>query len=236
MQASQTIFQLILEGTKQYVVPLFQRAYSWDKIHWDKLWTDLIELYDSEAETRRTHFIGSLVTMQVVAVPQGVPKFLLIDGQQRYTTLSILLIAMRDLAIKQGDNNLAEDITELYLTNKRKEGQDFYKLQPTQIDRKSYYGLIQNERTDENNRINKAYDFFYKKIDTKKIDLNGLKEIIIGYLSMVGIILEMNKGDDPYLVFESLNATGLKLTQSDLINSPYIFSSFISNKKVSLNL
>jgi uncharacterized protein with ParB-like and HNH nuclease domain len=140
MQASQTIFQLILEGTKQYVVPLFQRAYSWDKIHWDKLWTDLIELYDSEAETRRTHFIGSLVTMQVVAVPQGVPKFLLIDGQQRYTTLSILLIAMRDLAIKQGDNNLAEDITELY------------------------FSLIQGERTEENNRINKAYDFFIKKL------------------------------------------------------------------------
>jgi uncharacterized protein with ParB-like and HNH nuclease domain/predicted transport protein len=229
MQASQTIFQHILEGTKQYVIPLFQRSYSWEKKHWEKLWKDLIGLYNDEAEKRRTHFIGSLVTMQVVSVPQGVPKFLLIDGQQRYTTLSILLIVMRDLALGQNDNNLADDITELYLTNKRKEGQDFYKLQLTQIDRKSYYGLVKKEKTNEDNAINKAYNFFYTKIRANQINLNSFKEIITGYLSMVGIVLEMDKGDDPYLVFESLNATGLSLTQSDLIRN-YFFMRIHTDK------
>jgi predicted transport protein/uncharacterized protein with ParB-like and HNH nuclease domain len=184
---------------------------------------------ESEIETRRTHFIGSLVTMQVVAVPQGVNKFLLIDGQQRYTTLSILLIAIRDLAISKNDVNLADDIMENYLINKRKVGNDFYKLQPTQIDRNSYHALIKNEKVEEVNKIIKAHIYFSEKITSNRIDLNKLREVIVGYLSMVGIILEMDKGDDPYLVFESLNATGLALTQSDLIRN-YFFMSIHTDK------
>lgn len=95
MDVSSTIFQPIFEGVKQYVVPLFQRSYSWGKKEWSTLWTDIKELYDSE--NPRQHFMGSLVTIPAKSVPEGVAKFSLIDGQQRITTLYLILMAMGDL-------------------------------------------------------------------------------------------------------------------------------------------
>lgn len=96
MQASETKFQPIIEGTKQYVVPLFQRSYSWDKKQWNVLWEDIAELY--EQSNPRSHFMGSIVTIPTVSLPQGVAKYLLIDGQQRLTTIFILLSLLRDKA------------------------------------------------------------------------------------------------------------------------------------------
>ncbi|MHB8630251.1 MAG: DUF262 domain-containing protein [Aggregatilineales bacterium] len=104
MQASETRLQPIIEGTKQYVVPLFQRAYSWTKKQWEVLWTDLeFLLENTEPES---HFIGSIVTMQTNSVPEGVTKYLLIDGQQRLTTIIILLSAMRDVAADTPDTGI----------------------------------------------------------------------------------------------------------------------------------
>ncbi|MBM7867401.1 DUF262 domain-containing protein [Heliobacterium gestii] len=87
MKANETVLTNILEGTKQYIVPLFQRPYTWQKKHWETLWQDIMDLY--EDDTRRTHFIGAMVTFPTVSVPEGVAKYLLIDGQQRLTTLAI---------------------------------------------------------------------------------------------------------------------------------------------------
>jgi uncharacterized protein with ParB-like and HNH nuclease domain len=96
MQASETKLQQIIEGTKQYVVPLFQRSYSWRKLQWQQLWDDILEL--STSENPRLHFMGSIVTMPTTSVPEGVTKYTLIDGQQRLTTIFILLCALRDQA------------------------------------------------------------------------------------------------------------------------------------------
>ena len=96
MQAKETKLQDIIEGTKQYVIPLFQRTYSWTSKEWEILWKDLVEL--SEMETPRTHFIGSIVNMPTVSVTEGVAKYLLIDGQQRLTTIFILLALLRNKA------------------------------------------------------------------------------------------------------------------------------------------
>jgi len=74
MQASETKLQKVIEGQLQYVIPLFQRAYSWDKKEWRVLWEDIVEL--CEAENPRTHFIGSIVSMPTVSVPEGVAKYL----------------------------------------------------------------------------------------------------------------------------------------------------------------
>ena len=83
MDASKTIIQPIIEGTKQYIVPLYQRKYSWQKEEWKVLLDDLIWLYENE--NIPTHFIGSLVTIQKNK-PEGIAKYFLIDGQQRITT------------------------------------------------------------------------------------------------------------------------------------------------------
>ena len=106
MDVSSTIFQPIFEGVKQYVVPLFQRSYSWNKKEWLTLWEDLKELYDSE--NPRQHFMGSIVTIPAKSVPEGVAKFLLIDGQQRITTVYLILMAIGDLYCERGEQEKYE--------------------------------------------------------------------------------------------------------------------------------
>ncbi len=107
MQAKETKLQDIIEGTKQYVIPLFQRTYSWTNKEWDILWKDLVEL--CESENPRTHFIGSIVNMPTVSVPEGVAKFLLIDGQQRLTTIFIILTLLRNKAREAQNQEFAEE-------------------------------------------------------------------------------------------------------------------------------
>lgn len=86
-----------MKAQKQYVVPLFQRPYSWEKKEWDVLWEDLVWLCQNEEP--KGHFIGSIATIPTVSVSEGVSKFLLIDGQQRLATIFILLTLLRDVAI-----------------------------------------------------------------------------------------------------------------------------------------
>lgn len=220
MQASETKLQPIIEGTKQYVVPLFQRSYSWDKDEWGMLWNDLVDL--SHSNKPRTHFIGSIVTMPTVSVPEGVTKYMLIDGQQRLTTIFIILAYLRDFAKDTHRKELSEEINNTLLVNPYKKGNDFYKIFPTQDDRESFKILIKSEpeSSSENKSLDgilKAYNFFKRKINQSKIDIETLKKVITNNLSVVSIVL--NSEDNPYLVFESLNAKGRPLTQADLIKN-----------------
>jgi uncharacterized protein with ParB-like and HNH nuclease domain len=218
MQAKETKLKDIIEGTKQYVIPLFQRTYSWTKKEWEILWKDLIEL--CETENRRTHFIGSIVNMPTVSVPEGVTKFLLIDGQQRLTTIFIILTLLRNKARENQKEKLAEEINNTLLVNQYKEGNDYFKLMPTQIDRESYKNIINGKSNETENQITIAYSFFDKKLKQINVEHDKLKDIITTYLSVVSIVLDVD--DNPYLVFESLNAKGKPLTQADLIRN-YFF-------------
>jgi len=217
MKASETNFQPIIEGTKQYVVPLFQRPYSWDKKEWDVLWTDLIDL--CEYPEPKSHFIGSLVTMPTISVPEGVAKFMLIDGQQRITTIFILLAVIRDIAKNNALKDLADEISQTMLVNPFKKGVDYFKLMPTQTDREAFKKLVL-EGSDGQSQIGRCYQFFDRKIRQDNIDVRSLTKVITGRLSVVSIVLDHD--DNPHLVFESLNAKGRPLTQADLIRN-YFF-------------
>jgi uncharacterized protein with ParB-like and HNH nuclease domain len=175
MQASETKLQPIIEGTKQYVVPLFQRSYSWDKKEWEILWNDLSDL--CKAEKPRTHFIGSIVTMPTVSVPEGVTKYLLIDGQQRLTTIFVLLSFLRDRARESGDEGLSEEITNTLLVNPYKKDFDYYKLLPTQTDRTPFQNLIKLRKPDGLDQISKAYIFFRRKFQQSDIDIQTIKKV-----------------------------------------------------------
>lgn len=218
MQAKETKLQDIIEGTKQYILPLFQRSYSWDKKEWDILWEDLCEL--AEMDNPRSHFIGSIVNMPTTSVPEGVSKYMLIDGQQRITTVFIILSLLRDLANQNEDKEFAEEINNTLLVNPYKKGNDYFKLMPTQIDRDEFKKLIQNQLDGSESQIKKAYNYFESKLKRNPIDKNLLKKLITNYLSIVSIVLDND--DNPYLVFESLNAKGRPLTQADLIKN-YFF-------------
>lgn len=95
MKASETKLIRIIEGTNQYLVPHFQRPYTWQRKNWETLWADLDVLMqpggsDDGVGTQREHFMGAIVTAPAHSVPEGVTKYLLIDGQQRLTTLLVL--------------------------------------------------------------------------------------------------------------------------------------------------
>lgn len=180
------------------------------------LWEDVSDLCDNEE--LKSHFIGSIVTMPTVSVPEGVSKYLLIDGQQRLTTIFILLTLLRDKARDQGNEELSAEIQENMLVNRFKKGNDYYKLLPTQVDRLSFQSLIQGRALSEDNQIFRCYDYFKRKISQK--DVVTLSRVLTSRFSVVSIVLDHD--DNPHLVFESLNAKGRQLTQADLIRN-YFF-------------
>lgn len=231
MQASETKLQEIIEGTKQYVIPLFQRSYSWQKSNWQLLWDDIFELYQNEEPY--PHFMGSIVTMQTDCLPEGVTKYLLIDGQQRLTTILILFAVLRDRAKELEKSKIAKAIHNKFLANTYDEddqGFDYYKLQPTQVDREAFHKIIKSEFSlEQNNNINNCYLFFQKKIrQDKNLDLSRIQDVICKSLLLVSILL--GKDDNPHLVFESLNAKGRPLTQADLIRN-YFFMQINSDEQ-----
>lgn len=229
MKASETNFQSLIEGTKQYIVPLFQRPYSWDKKQWQDLLLDLNDLYENESTN--THFIGSIVTMPTLSKPENVTPYLLIDGQQRLTTIFILLILLRDIAKADG-KRLADKIQDTLLTNQYVDGLEHFKLLPTQQDRDAFLGLIENkEVAQKNSSIIDCYHFFKKGI--RDLESEKLNQVIANRLSVVSIVLE--RDDNPYIVFESLNAKGRSLTQADLIRNYFFMKIDLSQQDAIYN-
>lgn len=225
MKASETHLGKILEGNNQFVVPLFQRPYTWDESRWKVLWADLVELCEDETDSNRAkpHFMGSVVTVPTRSVPEGVTKFLLIDGQQRLTTLQVLLAALRDSA-RGLPGALAEKLEKSHLVNQFEEGLDHFKLLPTQTngDRNAFLALIKGEPVaDSDSRVAKAYAWFQRKLKSRSSpDAERLASVILRRLSLVSITLDHD--DNPHLIFESLNYKGEPLTQGDLIRNYFL--------------
>lgn len=215
MQAGETKIQAIIDSTLQYIIPLFQRPYSWESPQWTTLWQDLAEL--CEEEHPRNHFIGSIVTMPSKSRPEGVSKYILIDGQQRLTTLLILLAVVRDNARKQ-PGNLADKIDDLLLKNRHQDGTEVYKLLPTQADRPAFCAIMDGVAAPKGASLTAAYEFFQRRLRlSPDVSLEKLYNVIRSHLVLVSIVLD--KDDNPYLIFESLNAKGRALTQADLIRN-----------------
>lgn len=205
------------------MIPLFQRPYSWENDNYKSLWNDLMEVYEAGLEDR--HFLGSVVTKSLDATPEGVSPFLVIDGQQRLTTLTLLLAALRDTA-KATDPQLADKIHRLYLTNEFASDNHKYKVLPTQSDREAYHSIIEGGSSNgAQPRAREAYGYFLDRIaesdaDGERLDLRRLEQVIVTGLELVSITLEDT--DNEYRIFESLNGTGTPLTQSDLLRN-YFF-------------
>ncbi len=150
--------------------------------------------------------MGAVVTMPARSVPVGVSKFLIIDGQQRLTTISLLMCAVRDSlgADAQGPR---ERIQKFYLTNFGFEGAEYFKLLPTQGDRDAYASLIQElGATVPESQFRKSYDFFKRRLrdsteDGGKIDPKRILEIVEKRLMVV--MINLSETDDPYLIFSS---------------------------------
>lgn len=219
MEARPSKITEFFDGTKQMMVPLFQRSYEWTDKDWETLWTDLLEQYERSAEdTVGTHFTGAIVTAPARSVPVGVSKFLVIDGQQRLTTLAVLICAMRTFL--KPDSREYRLLTRL-LINEDYDELDYFKLLPTQPDRGAFRALVAAQ-PEPGTRFTAALEFFKRKIagtdsDGAEIHLDRLTNAVQNRLTVVAI--HLGDADDPYLIFESLNYKGVPLTQADLIRN-----------------
>ncbi|MEH1935383.1 MAG: DUF262 and DUF1524 domain-containing protein [Nostoc sp.] len=220
MKATETNFLKFLEGKHQFIIPIYQRTYCWTLKQCQQLWNDIVRTGSDEKASG--HFIGSVVYIdRGLYHVTSVPQLLVIDGQQRLTTLSLLLAAFGK-ALEETEAKLETSrrkIESYYLFNKEEEGEEQYKLLLTQSDKDTFIRQIEDCELPAtvSPRIKENYQFFENQIRKQEIDLNilynGIKKLII-----VDISLDRYR-DDPQLIFESLNSTGLDLSQADMIRN-----------------
>ena len=224
MEASPTQVIQYFNGEKQNLIPLLQRPYSWRLPNWKALWDDVLVQYD--ADEKSAHFMGTIVSVPARSVPVGVSKFLIIDGQQRLTTISVFLAALRDTL----DENSAAQIQEVYLTNRFRDPEDTLKFVPTQIDRDQYRSLILDRSTsDDQGLISECHAYFKRQL-LEGVDPNGdpidrAKFLVTVERSLQVVMINLGDDDDPYLIFESLNFKEEPLSQADLVRN-YILMRF----------
>ena len=208
----------ILNGNKQFLIPVYQRYYSWDIEQCTRLWNDIVEM---QKKGKVGHFVGSIVNIAEQAMPTEVQKYMIIDGQQRMTTLSLLLLALRDYAIKNPDDTTinARRIDNMLLKNEYESGDERYKLLLTETDRDILMRLVEEKPIPEDtrSRLLDNYKFFAGKIADKELQPTEVYESI-GKLQIVNITLDRSV-DDAQAIFESLNSTGKELSESDLIRN-----------------
>ena len=221
MEATQAQLLSLLDGKKQFVVPIYQRTYSWTSVQCEKLLDDIQRVGADSSQL--SHFIGSIVYFNPSSAPvTSVPELLVIDGQQRLTTVSLLLLAIthflkKNDKIKLDDDESWEEIQETYLVNKHRKDDTKFKLLLTRKDKETFTNLINEIANNDTSskRVQDNYQYFVKNVNKENIKTvyAGVKKLII-----VDVILERDK-DNPQLIFESLNSTGLDLSQADLIRN-----------------
>lgn len=206
-----------MEGSKKrFIIPVYQRNYDWKTENCKQLYDDLIKVIKNK---RRSHFFGSLVS---VYEPSGRnTEFLVIDGQQRLTTVSLLFLAMYNLidaaVIVPNDSSLGKQIYEDFLVDKYQPEETRIKLKPVKNDQKAFGKLFSSvdEHIRESN-LTTNYNYFYERIQKQEITIDELFDAIYS-LEIINITL--NNEDNPQLIFESLNSTGLDLSEGDKIRN-----------------
>jgi hypothetical protein len=240
----------LFELDTRYVVPLYQRPYVWGREkQWEPLWDDLETLLDhqeSGSGQSYSHFLGAVVIDQEMHSPGEIPVFTVIDGQQRLTTLQILLAASTTVATERGATKDAAIMRDLVTNNPMKaQGNELFKVWPTNRDRKAFEAVMAEggptaDRIDDpDNHIDEAYAFFVQKVrhwldesdlpdDERRIKL--LRITLCDLLKVVSITLE--PGDNAQVIFETLNARGTPLLALDLVKNSLFHSASQQNLEV----
>lgn len=225
MDAGQASFSdLITAASRRFVIPVYQRPYSWDEAQCIQLWEDILSVGRKE---QNTHFTGSVVWIQDGTMSaNGVTPLLLIDGQQRVTTIMLLLVALASFSKARPNSTYHFSYDEIidsgYLVNKHKKGEDHYKLTLSQGDRATLRSLI-DHLEDSNCLIDESSSRLIDNLDlfTKRLEALEDPNLVwdgIQRLEVVSISLAQGS-DNPQLIFESMNSTGKDLSSADLIRN-----------------
>ena len=217
---AQPLIKFFDGSDKRFIIPLYQRNYDWKEENCEQLFNDLLNLHESN---RKSHFFGSIVS----SIQPGTEDRYIIDGQQRITTVSLLLIAMvnaqKEGLIEAVDSKLVEKIFKRYLVDEYQEDERKVKLKPIKKDMEAFDALLYKSREQyiKESNVTRNYDFFYDRVIRSGLTIDELFETI-KKLEVINIRLDAD--DDPQLIFESLNSTGLDLSEADKIRN-YLFMS-----------
>ncbi|WQT58767.1 DUF262 and DUF1524 domain-containing protein [Helicobacter pylori] len=216
--------------TNQFVIPIYQRVYSWGKEQCEQLWDDIIKIGGDDK--MNGHFIGSILYVQVDDTHSS--PLLIIDGQQRLTTITLLFIALRDHLNDEDEflKKFSHKKVESYLINSDEKGDNKFRLILPESDKDTLLSLIdENKRkpSEPSVKIVENFKLFEKWIseNTGKLEtiFKGLEKLMI-----VWIALDKGK-DDPQLIFESMNSKGIELTQTDLIRNYIVMETEIEKQE-----
>ena len=209
-----------LSKRMQLSIPIYQRTYSWMERECVQLWNDILRTGKNNSNSG--HFIGSVVYIQEKVSPiSEIPVLLVIDGQQRLTTVMLILEALARRLDSQGSSAgfSADALRQYYLLNHQETGENFFKLKLTETDKESLFSLIRDVPLPTNSslRIEENFTFFQNQINA----MSDLEPLIRGLMKLmiVDIALERDQEDNPQLIFESMNSTGRELTPGDLIRN-----------------
>lgn len=230
MDVQQLPISKFLKTANSLIIPVYQRDYAWKIQHCEKLWMDVKKLISNENES---HFLGTIVTIN-----DGYGKYLVIDGQQRLTTISIFLIALihylKEKKIKSDDENQLQRVLKSYIIDEESISSDTkIKLKPNKSDLEFFEDLFDGNQVIEN-ESNITNNYFYFKKEFKKEELTPFVIFEKGLKRLKIVSIDLNRGqDDPQLIFESLNSTGVDLTAGDLIRN-YILMDLEPDKQEKL--
>ncbi|TKG32472.1 DUF262 domain-containing protein [Vibrio breoganii] len=227
MKATETRLFKFLQKSAQFIIPIYQRQYSWTHAQCEQLWKDIVSAGSSDLEA---HFIGSVVYVERGLYSHSdVPQLLVIDGQQRLTSTTLLITALtREIQkrVDAGNPNVvdgtnAKKLKKYYLCNDAEDGDLFYKLILTKADDEALRNLVDGKPvTDEESplRVIQNFQLFMRKLENASDEQLGQVYLGLQKLIIVDIALDRER-DNPQLIFESLNSTGLDLSQADLIRN-----------------
>jgi uncharacterized protein with ParB-like and HNH nuclease domain len=202
----------------QMIVPDPHRSYRWTEKECQQLWDDIVRVAENESVT--SYFIGTIVYIEYGILRRTVvPRLVLLDGQQRLATISLLLAALgkADNTGQAGKGH--KEINDFFLFNSQEKGEFYCKLVPAQGDRDTFFGLIRGEELtpSDSNKMIKNYRYFENKINECSIDTNllykGIAKLTIMDISTDRVY------ENPQSVCESLDSTGLDETQTSLIRN-----------------
>ncbi len=208
----------------QFVIPIYQRLYSWGKEQCEQLWDDIIKIGGNDK--MNGHFIGSILYVRVDDTHSS--PLLIIDGQQRLTTITLLFIALR--------NHLSDEVKckemESYLINSDEKGDKKFKLFLSEPDRDTLLSLIDENRRKPSEPSLKIMENFKLFEEWIRKNTNKLETIFKGLEKLMIVWIALEKGkDDPQLIFESMNSKGIELTQTDLIRNYIVMKTEVEKQK-----
>lgn len=232
MKGSEEYLYSFMEGRrKRFIIPVYQRNYNWKNEQCKQLYDDLVSLHNNG---KKTHFFGSIVSVNENSI-----EYTIIDGQQRLTTVSLIMIAMikaveNKVFRSDEDKKICANIKHDYIVA---EDDDVNKLRlrPYNDDKDAFSHLVfdPEDRFNETSNVTVNYRYFYNRIvNDRELSIPELNDAI-EKLQIISIELKPEQGDDPQLIFESLNSTGLALTESDKIRN-FILMGLSADKQESL--